>query len=215
MVAGTVILFCLSMQPVSNLLVYSLEHKYQTPSEDALSGLDIVVILGGGVKSPNSFRRYAEPSGVTYSRVFNGVRVFKQSSAKLLVLSGSRPQHDGIKEAYVMKKLTIKLGIPEDKIVVEANSRNTMGHAVELAKLFPPDEKRQIGIVTSALHMFRTQIAFRKKFSEDMLVPLPVNYAFLPRNKSFKNLIPSAGAFSTSSYAIHEWIGTVWYLIRY
>jgi uncharacterized SAM-binding protein YcdF (DUF218 family) len=39
-----------------------------------------------------------------------------------------------------MKNLSIQLGVPEENIIVEANSFNTMEHAIELVKLFPPEK---------------------------------------------------------------------------
>jgi len=65
---GTLILFILSLLPVSNLIVYSLEGKYVPVSDEALSSLDIVVILDGGLNAVGSYKDKPEPSGVTYSR---------------------------------------------------------------------------------------------------------------------------------------------------
>jgi len=53
---GTCILFLFSIEPVSNLLVYSLECQYKLPSEEILSTLDVVVILGGGMYASGGFR---------------------------------------------------------------------------------------------------------------------------------------------------------------
>ena len=78
---GTSILFLLSIDPVSNLLIYCLECQYKLPSDEVLSDLDMVVILGGGANLAGGFREQPEASGPTYARVFNGVRVYKQSGA--------------------------------------------------------------------------------------------------------------------------------------
>ena len=72
------------------------------------------------------FRRYPEASGVTYSRVFNGVKIFRQSGTKELALSGAGGQRDGETNADVMKDMAIALGISENKIIIEGKSRNTM-----------------------------------------------------------------------------------------
>ena len=209
------ILYLLSITPVSNLLVYSLECQYQPPSGEVLEEMDIVVILGGGVMSSGGFRGYPEASGATYSRVFNGVRIFRQSGAKKMVLSGAGGQRGGGTNADVMKNIAIALGISENKIIAEGGSRNTMEHAIELAKLFPPEEGMRIGIVTSALHMKRAVVAFYEKFPQHSIKPIPVGYIYSPLGWSIDSFIPSAGAFSTSSYAIHEWIGMLWYGVRY
>jgi uncharacterized SAM-binding protein YcdF (DUF218 family) len=215
LILATCILYLLSLTPVSNILVYSLECQYQPPSREVLEEVDIVVILGGGVMSSGGFCRYPEASGATYSRVFNGVKIFRQSGAKLLVLSGAGGQRDGETNADVMKDIAIALGISENKIITEGKSRNTMEHAIELAKLFPLEERMRIGIVTSALHMPRAVDAFRKNFPGNAIVPIPVGYIYSPLKYSFENLIPHSDSFSTSSYAIHEWIGMLWYGVTY
>lgn len=215
LIFATCILYFLSTTPVSNILIYSLERQYQFPTRKILENVDIMVILGGGVKGSDGFRKSPEASGATYSRVFNGIKIFRQSRARVLVLSGAGGQRDGETNADVMKDIAIALGIPENSIITEAMSRNTMEHAIELAKLFPTGERMRMGVVTSALHMSRAVQAFSKKNPENRIVPIPVSYIYSPLKYSFENLIPDFDAFSASSYAIHEWIGMLWYWVRY
>lgn len=212
---GTLILYLFSIGPVSNLLVYSLEFRSNPPFAKTLPTLDIVVILDGGFYPPGGFQEYPEAAGVTYSRLFNGVKVFKQSGARTLALCGGDPRQSGETGAEVMKNLALELGVQENRIITEIRSCNTMEHAAELAKLLSPTEKRQIGIVTSALHMLRSEQVFRKQFPKDTIEPIPVNYIYCPRRYNLKSFIPSASALATSTYALHEWTGIVWYLIRY
>ena len=205
---GTSILFLLSITPVSNLLIYYLECQYKAPSDEVLSDLDIVVILGGGANLAGGFREHAEASGPTYARVFNGVRVYKQSGARTLALCGGS-------EAGAMKRLASELGVQESKIITETRSGTTMENAAELAKLLPPAEEIRIGLVTSALHMLRSEKTFKKQFPNDIIVPVPVNYIYSPEWYYLKHWVPSAKTLLNSNYAIHEWIGIVYYSIRY
>ena len=205
---GMCILFLLSVEPVSNLLVYCLECQYKIPPEEVLSDLDIVVILGGGAYLSGGFREHTEAGGLTYARLFNGVRVFKQSGARTLALCGGH-------EAEVMKTLALELGVEESKIITETKSGTTMENAAELAKLLPSAEEKQIGLVTSALHMLRSEKTFKKQFPDDTIVPIPVNYIYSPNWYYLEGFIPSTNTLSTSNSAIHEWIGIVYYLIRY
>lgn len=209
------ILFLLSTKPMSELLIYSLECQYQVPSNEILSTLDIVAILGGGMYPREGFRTYSELSGPAYSRLCNGVRFFKQSSAGTLALSGGGPE-DGVEsEADVMKALALELGVPENRIITEANSHNTMENGAELAKLLSSAQARRIGLVTSALHMPRSVKVFREQFSNDTIVPIPVNHIYSPDWRNHRSYIPSSDTLAKSNYAIHEWIGMVWYVIRY
>jgi len=205
---GMCILFLLSVGPTSNLLIYSLECQYKLPSDEVLSDLDIVVILGGGANIAGGFREHTEAGGLTYARLFNGVRIYKQSGARTLALCG-------VNEADVMKTLASELGVHESNIVTEARSHTTMENAAELAKLLPSAKQRRIGLVTSALHMLRSEKTFKKQFPDDTIVPIPVHYTYSPNWYYLKGFIPSAGTLSTSNAAIHEWIGIVYYSIRY
>jgi len=205
---GTSILFLLSIEPVSNLLIYYLECQYKLPSDEALSDLDMVVILGGGAYLSGGFRKHTEASGPTYARLFNGVRIYKRSGARTLALCGGY-------ESEVMKELALDLGVEESRIITETRSLTTLENASELAKLLPTTEQRRIGLVTSALHMLRSERTFKKQFPNDTIVPIPVNYIFSPEWYYLRHWIPSARTLLNSNYAIHEWIGIVYYSIRY
>ena len=207
LVLGICILFLLSIEPVSNLLIYGLECQYKLPSDEVLSDLDMVVILGGGANIAGGLREHAEATGLTYARVFNGVRVFKQSGARTLALCGG--------SAVVMKELARELGVEESKIITETKSGTTMENATELAKLLHPEEQRRIGLVTSALHMLRSEKTFKKQFPNDTVVPIPVNYIYSPDWYYLKGFVPSINTLLKSNYAIHEWIGIIYYSIRY
>lgn len=211
LIIATCILLLLSLSPVSNMLVYILENQYPPPSGDDIQNIDIVVILCGGVTPAGGFRNTPEASGITYSRIFNGVDIFKNSSAGILVLSGAGGRIVNQSETEVMKDLAMKLGIPEDKIITEPNSRNTLEHPVELAKLFPGEENMRIGLVTSALHMRRSVQSFQEVFPKENIVPIPVGYLYSPMKFSLESFIPRAGAFAISTCAIHELIGMIWY----
>lgn len=167
--------------------------------------------MGGGIYPPDELRKSPEASGVTYSRLFNGVEIFKQSGAKVLVLSGAGGEQNNESEAEVMKNLAILLGVPEDKIIIESKSQNTMEQAIELAKLFPPQENKRIGIVTSAMHMPRAVQAFQEKFPKENIVPIPVGYISSSPEYSLNSFVPTADAFMRSTDAIHEEIGMIWY----
>lgn len=216
---GTLILLFFSNRLVSNSLVYILESKYEPASIDTLSNLDIMVVLSGGVRRSTRFNKDFEISPATFSRISESIKAFNQSNAKKLVLSGaganSGTKLDIQKDGEVMKKLAIQLGVPEDNIIVETNSLNTMEHAIELVKLFPPEKNLKIGLVTSALHLLRSKKAFNKKFQSGNIVPIPVNYIYSSPKFDLTSVIPSSVALSQSTYALHEFIGILWLSIRY
>jgi uncharacterized SAM-binding protein YcdF (DUF218 family) len=214
-IAAGLILYVFSIPAISERLLYSLESQTTRPDIEALSSLELVVVLGGGYYPSGGFRESGEPSDLTYARVFGGVKTFKNSGAGALVLCEGRQENARESGAEVMKALTVKLGVDEDKIITEDKSQNTMENAKELKKLLTPKKQRKIGLVTSALHMPRSERVFRQVFPEDTIVPIPVGYRYKPRECYLETLIPTARALQTSTEAVHEWIGMLWYTIRY
>lgn len=204
---GIVFVFVFSIQPVANLLVYSLESRYSVPSSRILYALDVVVILGAGI--------HPEPSGCTYGRLYSGVNIFKQSGAHLLVLCGDCSSTDSESGGNIMKTMAMKIGIMESKILTETSSGNTMENAIECARLLSPGKKRQIGLVTCSQHMLRATRAFNKQFPNDTIVPIPVNRKYMPPSYHLSAILPSAKNLDKSTSALHEWIGLIWYSIRY
>lgn len=215
-IAGTAFLLILSFPPVANLLVYSLEHQYPPAAKETLKSLDVMVVLGGGVHPASGLRISAQPAGATYARLIQGVKLFEQSAARTLVLSGAADEPKGVvTNAEAMKALALKLGVAEQRIIIEDHSYNTAEHALEFNKIFKDEPKFRVGVVTSALHMPRSMQIFRKRLSGRALFPLPVDYQYNLPDYRLRNLIPSADALSMSTAALHEWIGMAWYKVRY
>jgi len=213
-VAG-LILYLFSIPAISDRLLYSLENQYRQPDVDVLSSLDIVVVLGAGYHPSGVFRESADPSGMAYARVFGGVKAFKNSGAGAIAFCEGWRDDARESGAEVMKAFAIELGVQDDKIITEDKSQNTMTNATELKRLLAPKEHRHIGLATSALHMPRAEQVLRQVFASDTIVPIPVGYLYTPKTRYLDSIIPSARALQTSTEALHEWIGMLWYTIRY
>lgn len=213
--AGALVLLVFSLSPVANLLAYSLESRYSLPSAEVLGSLDILVILGGGMYASGGLRTEPDLQEPTYSRVYNGVRFFKQSGASLLAMAGGGSRQTAESEAAAMKAMAVSMGIPEGGIVTETRSLNTMQNAAFLAELLPNGTGRRIGLVTSATHMLRAQRVFHMQFPSDTIVPVPVNYTYSPMAWTPENFIPSVWALQKSTVVLHEWVGLLWYSLRY
>jgi len=212
---GTLLLLLFSFPPFANILVYSLESRCPPPSPDVLATVDVIVVLGGGGYPSGGFREEAELARRAYPRLYYGVRIFQQGHAEILAFCGGEFREGKEREADVMRTMALQLGVPEDKIMTEMTSANTMQNAKRLAELLPARPGRQIGLVTSATHMVRSVRTFASQFRRDTIVPVPVHYQYDPDPWRFKNLRPSVVALERSTEAIHEWIGLRWYSLRY
>jgi uncharacterized SAM-binding protein YcdF (DUF218 family) len=100
-------------------------------------------------------------------------------------------------------------------MVVEADSRNTMQNATNLAAILPKAQGRRIGLVTSATHMMRSRSVFERVFPQDTIVPIPVYFTHYPAAGVKEMLTPMVTHLERTTVALHEWIGVLWYAIRY
>lgn len=214
-IAAGLVLYLFSIPAISDRLLCSLESQHRQPDVEVLSSLDLVVVLGAGYHPSGGFRESAEPTGLAYVRIHGGVKAFKNSGARVLAFCEGWRDDAQESGAEVMKALAIELGVQEDKIITEDKSQNTMENTTELKQLLAPKEQRHIGLVTSAWHMPRSERVFRQVFVGDTIVPIPVGYLYTPEKRYLESMIPSARALETSTRAIHEWIGMLWYIIRY
>ncbi|MCU0916995.1 MAG: YdcF family protein [Planctomycetes bacterium] len=212
---GTLMLAALGLRPVGDLLAYSLESRYHPASQESLQGVDFVVVLGGGMYLSGGLRTENELQGRAYSRWYHGVQAFKDGGAELIAFCGGRPRENSESEANVMKAMAVGMGVAEGKILVETRSRTTQENAACLADLLPAGKARRIGLVTSAAHMLRAEKIFRKQLPGDTIIPVPVDYIYDPMVWELKSFIPSVWALEESTVALHEWLGIIWYALRY
>ena len=97
---------------------------------------------------------------------------------------------------------------------VEDGSHNTHQHVVHSAGLLADAGIERIYLVTHYWHMPRAMAAFRKAGVE--VVPAPMGFADIaPESFSPRWLLPTSGALHASTTALHEWVGQVWYRLRY
>jgi len=201
-------LYFLSCSIVVKGLAYIQEKDFLDSNPRSGTGVDVIVVLGGGVskKGPGQKTRI---SGETALRFLQGVRSLRETGARPIVFSGSTDV--GKSEAKIMGELAAKLGVDDSKILVEPRSGNTWEHAIEVERLLK-DKDITIGIVTSAMHMKRSLMVFRKVFPN--VVALPSNYCFGPLEISWKLIMPSAENFSACAKTLHEITGLIWYGVK-
>lgn len=194
------------------LLVQTLGSFYtgvETKIPDKISA--IVVLSGGYIKGQDSKHdRLVEESIV---RVIKGVHLFKEKNGKWLVLSGWSNSGPQGRDGELMQKLALELGVPQENIRLETNSRNTMEHPIELLKFSDIDTKEPIAVVTSEWHIPRAILEFRRYYQKPLPVPASSQNGF--KSEGFQDYIPNVDTLSYSTIIIHEQIGMMWYRLRH
>jgi len=204
-----VLFYLLSIMPVSNLLLKTLENKYPpllTPPKD----IKYIVVLGGGAinrdtQLPSTSR--LGPSST--ARLLEAIRLLNQLDEAVLVTSGGNSNANPIEglTCFQMKELAVLLGVEKEKIMPLCDARDTYEEAKNIQQVLGG---QPFLLVTSALHMPRAMF-FLKKIG---LNPIPAPADFKGQSKynySYSPFLPAAGHFANSSYAIKEYVGLIFY----
>lgn len=206
----TVIFYLSTTQLISDPIIRSLEKKYTVPLN--LKG-DVIVMLSGGatLDTPN-IDGNGHLSGYAANRLITSVELYKKLNVPIIITGGKVFKTTG-READIAKKSLINMGIAEDKILIEDESLNTTQNAKYTKVILDKYNFKSPILVTSAFHMERAVIQF-KKFNINVL-PFPTDYQTnVHGNFELNSLIPSGDALNKIDISIKEYLGILaskWY----
>ena len=204
-----VLIYGASIAPVANYLCYYLEKDYINNQTAGDKNIDAIVVLGSGTKDINALKNTFN-TGIESLRLLHAVVVYNKTGAKSFVCSGKGSGRAS--EAEAMARLAEKLGVPKEKIRIEPNSKNTGENAIELNKMFV-NKNINIGLVTSAFHMKRSEREFKKYFNN--VVPLPAHYLYSsPTGNPVIRYMPQSEELYKTSLAFKEIVIQLWYRLK-
>ena len=211
-VAGLATLYVFSIHPVANLLMLSLEHPYDN-QPPPIQDFRAIVVLAGMVDLARSSPVRAELAD-NADRLIEGILLALEFPETLLVMAGGSgdPFHQGSRESVHMKRLALRLGIPEYRIRTDTASRNTYENAVETAKILQAEGIDRFLLVSSASHMKRSLACFHKVGLEP--IHHAVDFRRHPWSLSPLSFLPSIRNLEKSANVFHEYVGLVAYKIR-
>ena len=99
-------------------------------------------------------------------RVYAGVEAWRAGRAPLVMMTGAL-------EAQKMKRRALKLGVPDERIVVEPTARTTRENALRCAELMRARRLRTALVVTQGYHRLRAVAAFRQAGVEAEALDFP------------------------------------------
>ncbi|HUS21827.1 MAG TPA: YdcF family protein [Aeromicrobium sp.] len=183
-------------------------------SADVPPGRSVVVLLGSG-----SYRRsdwanasYSVLDPIGAERTLEAARVFRLIHPELVISSGGSidPDEPEDPSGDTMKELLLRLGIPDEKIIVERESRNTRDEATAIAAMLPTLGADHVVLVTSPIHMRRSMGMFRAVG----ITAIPA-IARDPEYSSWTvTLLPSQTGLRLTSLVVHEALGLLYYRLR-
>lgn len=196
--------------PVCQTLISSLEKEFPPTLVKETPRADAIVVLGGMINTLTPFPDRVETLG-SGERLTDSILLHKAGKAEYVLFTGGSGLlfEQEIKESGFAKKFLIDFGVPENKILLESESRNTFENAIYTKKILEEKKIERIILVTSAFHMKRSLAIFQKLGIEAF--PFPTDYRSLRMELNWETLIPSTGALETTTIAIKEWIGIYMY----
>jgi uncharacterized SAM-binding protein YcdF (DUF218 family) len=203
--AGLLLLFSLPL--FSGVLLRTLEDV--PPLDPAtLAGRSdaAIVVLSGDLLAAAPEYGGDTVGGYTLERMRYGARLHRATGLPILV-SGGVVRRDTISLAETMREAYEKdFGITVRWL--EDRSRTTLENAVFSAPILRDAGIRTAVIVTHAWHMKRSLDAFETTGLE--AVAAPTIYTREP-GLDAQSLLPRPMALTGSYFALHEWIGRLWY----
>ncbi|PWC37967.1 hypothetical protein TSO352_08520 [Azospirillum sp. TSO35-2] len=156
------------------LVAVPLENRF--PRAEPTGRIDGIIMLGGAVNPPITADRGDPSVNEAAERVLAFADLVRRHpEARALFTGGSgRLLGQEYKEDVSARAALLEAGIPEDRVIYEADSRNTWENALFSQDLVKPAPGERWVLVTSAMHMPRSVGIFRRLGWD--VIPYPVDY---------------------------------------
>ncbi len=203
-------LWALSTNPVSSYLLRGIEGDFKIPENPRG---DVIILLGGGVYGDvPDLSGTGTPSEEMDGRIITAVRLQKKLNIPVIISGGSVQGKKA--EAPIVKRFLADLGVPLNKILMEAKSRDTIENAKYTCEICRKQGYRKPLLVTSAFHMKRAITSFEK--IDCKVLPVPAAFkAGKQRKYGWEDFLPDISALEGTTLALHEYVGFLFYKIAY
>jgi uncharacterized SAM-binding protein YcdF (DUF218 family) len=214
MTVGITSLLAFSLPIVVYPFINILQDQFPALTENSLKNSQpkaIVVLGGGGSTIKHEYNDTYQASDFTSARI--DYAVFLHNKTHLpIILSGGKQSPFSLSEGKIMSEYLYRQ-YHLTPLFLEESSINTEEESKNLAFLLKQKNINNIYLVTHAIHMPRSVFIF--KCAGINVTPAPMGYITYGPGYSFLSFFPNSEALYNSYFAIHEYIGMLWYHIRY
>ena len=242
----TVAWLWLWMTPIMTWVVgVPLEREFlvdgRVPAVETFPDADAIILLGGGMGADTNHNSYAEMSAGA-DRVWQAARLFKAGKASKIIATGDYAKDTTLpllkefgvgeeavsfldartteEEAKGIREMLGRSGGVEELGVEEFGESDSPTHPPTRSPTHPlthsPTSRPKVLLVTSAWHMKRARLMFKKYAPGIEVVCAPADFEntfTAEKTPLFKMLLPDPNVFMLNSVAFHEWVGIVGYTI--
>lgn len=212
------IFYIISIDITKDVLAKNIEKNYKVIMEEEICENATIVMLGGGIREGQngSFGLQGTSSYSASVRLLETARIYfkakKNGKKAKILISGGKVFNHYLSEAEVYKEYLLGLGIEEENIQIEKESKNTYENAINIKKMDFYDGKKII-LVSSASHMKRSEFIFEKVGIE--VIPAPCDYIYDPSSYDVFSFIPKGENIVSIKKILWEYIGIVYYKLRF
>jgi uncharacterized SAM-binding protein YcdF (DUF218 family) len=199
---------------VGYLLRYPLESRY-APLLDprAAEPYDAIVVLTAETIPAEGLIPFPSISENMFRRLEEAWRLYRVRPRPIIVSGGHvNPFTPAKNENRIGCDYLIRWGVPKAHVIPEGNSRDTFESAVEVRKILEQRGWKRYLLVTSALHMPRSMLAFDAVAPK--AIPAPGGFTLSEREVNPLSFFLSEGAARNISASVHEYAGLVNYYWR-
>jgi uncharacterized SAM-binding protein YcdF (DUF218 family) len=203
----------------SNQFIFAIAMRlWEKPARhtNEMPTYDVGIVLGGMSSYDPNYDRIQAYRGI--DRLLQALELYHKGIIKKIFISGGSGSliFPDMLEGVYLKNYLITIGVPEEDVLSENQSKNTRENAIYTKKALTEAnlEDKKLLLITSGYHVKRAQACFSKEglitdyYSVDRITgdgPIRKDLDFL--------LIPSSETLFLWSALLHEWIGVVAYKI--
>lgn len=204
-------LWAVSLPLFADWMMGSLESDVAIPDPE---NTDVILLLGGALyeKAPDLSGTGA-PGPDTLERMVTVARLYRRLKVPVVV-SGGKVFKTDESIAKVTRRFLLDLGIPRKDVILEERSRDTYENALYCKVICQKKGFTNPLMVTSGYHIKRAKLSFEKVGLD--ITPFPCAITTWPgKRHGWRSFLPRAGALNTIYAALHEWMGLLYYQMRY
>lgn len=201
-IAGTAFLFIVSSNIFTYWLAAPFEQKYEAQkTPDPAINYEYIHCLGHGHADNNALPANSRISKAGLHRVIESVRLQKLYPHSKIIFSGyAGPSNESA--ADVGAQIALSMGVPEEKIIILAEPRDTIEESKASFKIIG---SKPFLLVSSASHLTRSVGLFKKLGMN----PTPAPTEFM-NAEGWKFGLPDSGGLYKAERGIYEALGISW-----
>lgn len=177
--------------------------------------IQAIVVLAGGIRYYSPEYGGDDIAPRTLGRLRYAAQLARRSSLPLLVSGGSSDSErdNALTEGAMMQHILQSEFVLTNPIWVEDRSQNTRENALYSSRILQSENIDRVVLVTQAMHMARAAAAFQRNGIEVVAAPT-LFFSEQPEPLDIDSWIPSVPAIEITRYALHEWLGRIWYWLQ-